>query len=67
MSWQLQEHDYSTIGLIQANYFAFTNAAENIVSNKHLWHLDKFSSAGSHFFTPDEYFCENHGSFISSI
>jgi len=46
MSWQLQEHDYSTIGLIQANYFAFTNAAENIVSNKHLWHLDKFSSAG---------------------
>lgn len=40
----VQEHDYSSTGLVQADYFAFNNASEGIVSNKHLWHTDQFSS-----------------------
>lgn len=32
----VQEHDYSTRGLAQADYFAFNNASEGTGSNKHL-------------------------------
>lgn len=41
----VQEHDYSTTGLTQADYFAFYNASESIISNNHLWHTDWFFSA----------------------
>lgn len=45
----------------KGRYFAFTNATDNIVSNKNLWHLGL-----AIFSTPfDKYFCENDGSFIS--
>lgn len=32
------EHDCSTTGLAQVDHFAFINASEGIVSNKHFWH-----------------------------
>lgn len=38
----VQEHDYSTTGLAQADYFTFYNISENIISNNHLWHTAWF-------------------------